>query len=141
MPLRPRQRKKSRLRETTSNAQFSLCYRLNAGRPRGDRHFSFLTNNQESRNRGNGNCRDGPQSREGRGAKRGSAQHQQRKRRFCFSQSAIYNLQSAIFGGGIAQLVERQLCKLEVRGSNPLASKACKAGGERPSGGPLLDHQ
>src|SRR6266403_5570665 len=27
-------------------------------------------------------------------------------------------------GGGIAQLVERQLCKLEVRGSNPLASKA-----------------
>src|SRR2546423_5546167 len=30
-----------------------------------------------------------------------------------------------IFGvpvGGIAQLVERQLCKLEVRGSNPLAS-------------------
>ncbi len=26
--------------------------------------------------------------------------------------------------GGIAQLVERQLCKLEVRGSNPLASKA-----------------
>jgi hypothetical protein len=24
--------------------------------------------------------------------------------------------------GGIAQLVERQLCKLEVRGSNPLAS-------------------
>src|SRR5437899_12975616 len=30
-------------------------------------------------------------------------------------------------GGGIAQLVERQLCKLEVRGSNPLASKASKA--------------
>src|SRR5204863_8834842 len=26
------------------------------------------------------------------------------------------------FSGGIAQLVERQLCKLEVRGSNPLAS-------------------
>jgi hypothetical protein len=26
--------------------------------------------------------------------------------------------------GGIAQLVERQLCKLEVRGSNPLASRA-----------------
>jgi hypothetical protein len=26
--------------------------------------------------------------------------------------------------GGIAQLVERQLCKLDVRGSNPLASKA-----------------
>jgi hypothetical protein len=25
----------------TSNAQFSLCYRLNAGRPRGDRHFSL----------------------------------------------------------------------------------------------------
>src|SRR5438045_9752656 len=39
----------------------------------------------------------------------------------CNLQSAIYNLQ---FRGGIAQLVERQLCKLEVRGSNPLASKA-----------------
>ena len=26
------------------------------------------------------------------------------------------------FPGGIAQLVERQLCKLDVRGSNPLAS-------------------
>jgi hypothetical protein len=38
----------------------------------------------------------------------------------------ISHLQST-FGnssfGGIAQLVERQLCKLEVRGSNPLASK------------------
>jgi hypothetical protein len=44
---------------------------------------------------------------------------------------AIANRQST-FGnssGGIAQLVERQLCKLEVRGSNPLASKACKRGG------------
>src|SRR5438132_5967801 len=30
-----------------------------------------------------------------------------------------YQLSSS---GGIAQLVERQLCKLEVRGSNPLAS-------------------
>jgi hypothetical protein len=38
-------------------------------------------------------------------------------------QSAIHNLKSKIHGG-IAQLVERQLCKLEVRGSNPLASKA-----------------
>jgi hypothetical protein len=39
-------------------------------------------------------------------------------------QSTIRNLQSAILlAGGIAQLVERQLCKLEVRGSNPLASK------------------
>jgi hypothetical protein len=28
--------------------------------------------------------------------------------------------------GGIAQLVERQLCKLDVRGSNPLASKSSK---------------
>lgn len=28
----------------------------------------------------------------------------------------------ATFFGGIAQLVERQLCKLDVRGSNPLAS-------------------
>src|SRR5207248_6688641 len=39
---------------------------------------------------------------------------------------AIENRQSR-FGhssGGTAQLVERQLCKLDVRGSNPLASKA-----------------
>ena len=43
---------------------------------------------------------------------------------------AFCNLPSTFhlqFFGGIAQLVERQLCKLEVRGSNPLASKACKA--------------
>jgi hypothetical protein len=39
--------------------------------------------------------------------------------RSCNWQSAL--LQSAA-SGGIAQLVERQLCKLEVRGSNPLAS-------------------
>ena len=39
-------------------------------------------------------------------------------------QSKIGNRNSAIPRGGIAQLVERQLCKLEVRGSNPLASKA-----------------
>src|SRR6266446_5112935 len=50
--------------------------------------------------------------------------NRQRSRRsmaagFCNLQFAIYNLQSI---GGIAQLVERQLCKLEVRGSNPLAS-------------------
>jgi hypothetical protein len=44
----------------------------------------------------------------------------------CNSASSIYHLPSTIvdFPGGIAQLVERQLCKLEVRGSNPLASKA-----------------
>src|SRR5262245_1340516 len=41
-------------------------------------------------------------------------------------QSAIRNLKSNIHGG-IAQLVERQLCKLEVRGSNPLASRASKS--------------
>src|SRR6266487_499936 len=43
---------------------------------------------------------------------------------------AIANWQST-FGnssGGIAQLVERQLCKLEVRGSNPLASTARRGG-------------
>ncbi len=33
------------------------------------------------------------------------------------------NLFHLRFCGGIAQLVERQLCKLDVRGSNPLASK------------------
>ena len=38
-------------------------------------------------------------------------------------QSAIANLHSPVLPcGGIAQLVERQLCKLDVRGSNPLAS-------------------
>jgi hypothetical protein len=43
---------------------------------------------------------------------------------FCFYllQSKITNRNSTIPFGGIAQLVERQLCKLEVRGSNPLAS-------------------
>ena len=44
-------------------------------------------------------------------------------RRICNRESAIYNPQS--IDGGIAQLVERQLCKLEVRGSNPLASSLC----------------
>jgi hypothetical protein len=40
-----------------------------------------------------------------------------------FLKSQIGNRHSAILSaGGIAQLVERQLCKLEVRGSNPLAS-------------------
>ena len=45
---------------------------------------------------------------------------------FCFYSLAIENRQSKFqnSAGGIAQLVERQLCKLEVRGSNPLASKA-----------------
>ena len=38
----------------------------------------------------------------------------------CNLRSANYIPQ--FFSGGIAQLVERQLCKLEVRGSNPLAS-------------------
>jgi hypothetical protein len=47
----------------------------------------------------------------------------------CNPLSAIYNPQ--LITGGIAQLVERQLCKLEVRGSNPLASifgqRKCRA--------------
>ncbi len=48
----------------------------------------------------------------------------------CNPRSAIYNPQSE--KGGIAQLVERQLCKLEVRGSNPLASSLrSQRGGER----------
>jgi hypothetical protein len=37
-----------------------------------------------------------------------------------FPQLSTINYQ--LSSGGIAQLVERQLCKLEVRGSNPLAS-------------------
>src|SRR5437667_12798657 len=50
---------------------------------------------------------------------------------------AIRNPQSKIDNsqGGIAQLVERQLCKLEVRGSNPLASslRSRRRGEQRPS--------
>ena len=38
--------------------------------------------------------------------------------------------------GGIAQLGERQLCKLEVRGSNPLASTILRSCGAS-DGGPL----
>ena len=53
----------------------------------------------------------------------------------CFYSLAIHNRQSTFENsapGGIAQLVERQLCKLEVRGSNPLASspesfRGCRA--------------
>src|SRR5205807_2125960 len=47
------------------------------------------------------------------------------KENLIFPQLSTINYQ--LFFGGIAQLVERQLCKLEVRGSNPLASKAWKA--------------
>src|SRR5437773_12471397 len=42
-------------------------------------------------------------------------------RNFAFCDLPPTIFPSSIFGG-IAQLVERQLCKLEVRGSNPLAS-------------------
>ena len=56
----------------------------------------------------------------------------------CF---AICHLQSTICNsrGGIAQLVERQLCKLEVRGSNPLASKAESVEAKSNGEGTLLD--
>ncbi len=43
-----------------------------------------------------------------------------------------FDLRHSTFGipkGGIAQLVERQLCKLDVRGSNPLASISKRNGG------------
>ena len=56
---------------------------------------------------------------------------------------AFCNLPSTFhlqFFGGIAQLVERQLCKLEVRGSNPLASKACKAWRQHLQTGNTSDH-
>src|SRR5207245_1302792 len=46
---------------------------------------------------------------------------ERRKRGFDFRSTLNHQL-STFFSGGIAQLVERQLCKLEVRGSNPLAS-------------------
>jgi hypothetical protein len=37
-------------------------------------------------------------------------------------------MHSTSIPGGIAQLVERQLCKLDVRGSNPLASTPALSG-------------
>ena len=48
--------------------------------------------------------------------------------------SAFGILQSAFGVGGIAQLVERQLCKLDVRGSNPLASTSFARSNARKSG-------
>jgi hypothetical protein len=46
----------------------------------------------------------------------------------CFSDCLARTLRAMVpLHGGIAQLVERQLCKLEVRGSNPLASTATAA--------------
>jgi hypothetical protein len=61
---------------------------------------------------------------------------------FCFYSLAIENRQSTfeISCGGIAQLVERQLCKLEVRGSNPLASKAKGRGGKIYTGAQFRMH-
>ncbi len=53
--------------------------------------------------------------------KRASAPGVKPKRAFAFRSTLHHQLST--FLGGIAQLVERQLCKLEVRGSNPLASK------------------
>lgn len=43
---------------------------------------------------------------------------------FCFGRTTTRRMvyASRVHRGGIAQLVERQLCKLDVRGSNPLAS-------------------
>ena len=41
---------------------------------------------------------------------------------FASSHRSITMGASDVWSGGIAQLVERQLCKLDVRGSNPLAS-------------------
>jgi hypothetical protein len=49
-----------------------------------------------------------------------SGNEERRKREFDFLSTLDHQLST--FFGGIAQLVERQLCKLEVRGSNPLAS-------------------
>jgi hypothetical protein len=46
---------------------------------------------------------------------------------FLFLHSTFDIRHSEFHNGGIAQLVERQLCKLDVRGSNPLASKARRA--------------
>jgi hypothetical protein len=48
-----------------------------------------------------------------------------------------FEIRKSTFGnsfGGIAQLVERQLCKLEVRGSNPLASTNSDLREYAPSG-------
>jgi hypothetical protein len=83
------------------NAQFSLCCTSTAmpDDESQDRHPAFCfvqkRSNQESWNPG--------------------------KENLIFPQLSTINYQ-LFFPGGIAQLVERQLCKLEVRGSNPLAS-------------------
>src|SRR5437660_12901641 len=49
--------------------------------------------------------------------------NRERRKRGVDFRSTLNHQLSTFFSGGIAQLVERQLCKLEVRGSNPLASK------------------
>src|SRR2546425_9377112 len=61
-----------------------------------------------------------------------SGNQELRKREFDFPSTLHHQLST--FCGGIAQLVERQLCKLEVRGSNPLASKDSRANPNDPSG-------
>src|SRR3954462_16009543 len=51
-------------------------------------------------------------------------------------QSTVHQLHSETSPtGGIAQLVERQLCKLDVRGSNPLASTFLNETSDQPSSG------
>ena len=56
-------------------------------------------------------------------------QETRKKENLIFPQLSTINYE--LSPGGIAQLVERQLCKLEVRGSNPLASKASEKRGRQ----------
>src|SRR5436190_10225909 len=87
-------RKEIGAQRNDGNAQFSLCYRLNAGRLAVTGIFLLplaITNRHSTF----GNSDMG-------------------------REHAILSV--FFWSGGIAQLVERQLCKLEVRGSNPLAS-------------------
>ena len=138
MPLRPRNRKKPRLRETTvtHNSVFAAD-RLKC-RPRNAFGTGIFLSNSEPRTirlclklwRGARGFRRVAVADRGKITRRSACASRVGQRALAlanffhllFPQLSTINYQ--LSSGGIAQLVERQLCKLEVRGSNPLASKA-----------------
>ncbi|MEY2496557.1 MAG: hypothetical protein QOD12_113, partial [Verrucomicrobiota bacterium] len=116
MPLSPWKRKKPRLEETTINAQFSLCCCTSKCRMAKSRPAFFVCSRRPV-----GDARAALQ-----GGVQGHASHSEAATGAADPPIAIVHPPSTILNsqtGGIAQLVERQLCKLDVRGSNPLASK------------------
>src|SRR5438477_8073988 len=134
MPLSPWNRKKPRLEETTINAQFSLCCCTSKCRMAKSRPAFFVlvgiwgahaTRVLIAATRRNVLQDQAPRTKLAKAGR--LRQHASRVcSPDCNPSSSIYNLQSQT--GGIAQLVERQLCKLEVRGSNPLASTSSLGG-------------